>query len=206
MAEHKTDTHFYFFNLIFNQEYFMTQIVVVYHSGYGHTQRMAQAVAEGAGATLLAIDAEGNLPEGGWNVLAGADAIIMGSPTYMGTVSWQFKKFADASSKPWYSQQWKDKIFAGFTNSATMNGDKLSTLHYLFTLAMQHGGIWVGNGMMPSNAKAAQRNDVNYLGSFSGAMAQSPSDSSPAEMLSGDLETAKLFGKRVTEVATKFKG
>jgi multimeric flavodoxin WrbA len=88
----------------------------------------------------------------------------MGSPTYMGSVSWQFKKFADASSKPWFTQAWKDKVFAGFTNSATMNGDKLSTLHYLFTLAMQHGGIWVGTGMMPSNSKAAQRNDVNYVG------------------------------------------
>lgn len=184
----------------------MSTTIVVYHSGYGHTARMAQAVAEGASAELLAIDAEGNLPEGGWDKLNAADAIIMGSPTYMGSVSWQFKKFADASSKPWFSQQWKDKLFAGFTNSATMNGDKHSTLHYLFTLAMQHGGLWVGTGMMPSNSKAAQRNDVNYVGSFSGAMAQSPSDASPDEMLPGDLETARLFGQRVAEVATRIKG
>lgn len=183
----------------------MSKIVVVFHSGYGHTQRMAQAVADGAQAQLLAIDAEGNLPEGGWETLAAADAIIMGSPTYMGSVSWQFKKFADASSKPWFSQQWKDKLFAGFTNSASMNGDKHSTLHYLFTLAMQHSGIWVGTGTMPSNAKAAQRNDVNYLGSMAGAMAQSPSDAGVAEMLPGDLETAKLFGQRVAAAAAKFR-
>jgi multimeric flavodoxin WrbA len=181
----------------------MTKIAVVFHSGYGHTLRMAKAVAEGAKADLVAIDAEGNLPEGGWERLNAANAIIMGSPTYMGTVSWQFKKFADASSKPWFTQAWKDKLFAGFTNSATMNGDKLSTLHYLFTLAMQHSGIWVGTGLMPSNAKAAQRNDVNYVGSFSGAMAQSPSDSSPDEMLAGDLETARLFGQRVAQVAAR---
>jgi multimeric flavodoxin WrbA len=167
---------------------------------------MAQAVAEGAGAELVAIDAEGNLSDSAWATLGAADAIIMGSPTYMGSVSWQFKKFADASSKPWFSQAWKDKVFAGFTNSATMNGDKLSTLHYLFTLAMQHSGIWVGTGMLPSNSKAAQRNDINYVGSSSGAMAQSPSDSSPAEMLQGDLDTAKLFGKRVAEVATRWRG
>ena len=128
----------------------MSKVVVVYHSGYGHTKRMAESVAQGAGATLLAIDAEGNLPEGGWETLAAADAIIMGSPTYMGSVSWQFKKFADASSKPWFGQQWKDKLFAGFTNSATMNGDKHSTLHYLFTLAMQHGMLWVSQGLMPA--------------------------------------------------------
>ena len=184
----------------------MAKVAVVFHSGYGHSLRMAQAVAQGAGAELVAIDAEGNLPEAGWNTLNAADAIIMGSPTYMGSVSWQFKKFADASSKQWFSDVWKDKVFAGFTNSASMNGDKLSTLHYLFTLAMQHGGVWVGTGMKASNAKAAPRNDINYIGSYAGAMAQSPSDSSPAEMPQGDLDTARLFGKRVTEVAVKVRG
>lgn len=182
----------------------MSKIAVVFHSGYGHTLRMAQAVAEGAGAELVAVDAEGQLSEAGWATLNAADAIIMGSPTYMGGVSWQFKKFADASSKYWFTQAWKDKVFAGFSNSASMNGDKLQTLNYLFTLAMQHGGVWVGTGLMPSNTKSAQRNDVNYLGSFSGAMAQSPSDSSPAEMLSGDLETARLFGQRVAATTARF--
>jgi multimeric flavodoxin WrbA len=183
----------------------MSKIAVVFHSGYGHTQRMAQAVAQGAEAELLAIDADGNLPDSAWTSLNEADAIIMGSPTYMGSVSWQFKKFADASSKAWFTQQWKDKLFAGFTNSATMNGDKHSTLHYLFTLAMQHGGLWVGTGMLPSNAKSAQRNDVNYVGSSSGAMATTPSDASANEMLPGDLETARLFGKRVQEVVQRLK-
>lgn len=182
----------------------MSKVVVVYHSGYGHTQRMAQSVAEGANAELIAIDADGSLPEGGWEALAAADAIIMGSPTYMGSVSWQFKKFADASSKPWFVQQWKDKIAAGFTNSSGMNGDKLSTLHYLFTLAMQHGMIWVSQGLMPSNTKAAQRNDVNYLVSYSGAIAQSPSDAGANEMLPGDLETARLYGQRVAAIAARF--
>ncbi|WP_428417532.1 flavodoxin family protein [Methylibium sp.] len=181
----------------------MSKIVIVFHSGYGHTKRMAEAVAQGAGGALLPIDAEGNLPEGGWEQLAAADAIVMGSPTYMGTVSWQFKKFADASSKPWFGQAWKDKLFAGFTNSASMNGDKLSTLHYLFTLAMQHSGVWVGTGLMPSNSKAATRNDINYVASFAGAMAQSPSDASVDEMLPGDLETARLFGARVATMAAR---
>ena len=180
-------------------------IAVVFHSGYGHTQRMAQAIAAGAGAELIAIDAEGNLPAEGWETLAAADAIIMGSPTYMGSVSWQFKKFADASSKPWYTQAWKDKLFAGFTNSAALNGDKSSTLNYLFTLAMQHGGIWVSQGMLPSNSKAAQRNDANFLGSYSGAIAQSPSDAGAGEMAPGDLETARNFGERVAGVASRFR-
>jgi NAD(P)H dehydrogenase (quinone) len=184
----------------------MSKIVVVFHSGYGHTARMAQSVAEGAGAELIAIDQEGNLTEAQWAALGAADAIIMGSPTYMGSVSWQFKKFADASSKPWFTQAWKDKVAAGFTNSASMNGDKLSTLHYLFTLSQQHGMVWVGTGMMPSNRKESTRNDLNYVASFSGAMATSPSDAGVDEMLPGDLETAKQFGARVAALARRFNG
>jgi NAD(P)H dehydrogenase (quinone) len=194
---------------ILNQGEVMSKIAVVYHSGYGHTKKQAEAVYAGAllaspTVDLIAIDAEGNISEAAWATLSQADAIIFGSPTYMGSVSWQFKKFADASSKQWFSQAWKDKLAAGFTNSATMNGDKLSTLHYMFTLSMQHSMLWVGTGMMPANSKAAQRNDVNFVGSFAGAMAPSPSDSSPEEgPLPGDLETAKLFGKRVAETAAK---
>jgi NAD(P)H dehydrogenase (quinone) len=180
-------------------------IVIVYHSGYGHTRKVAEAVAEGSRGALLAIDAEGNLPEGGWEKLAAADAIVFGSPTYMGTVSWQFKKFADASSKPWYTQQWKNKLAAGFTNSASMNGDKLSTLHYFFTLSQQHSMLWAGSGMMPANNKAATRNDVNYVASFAGLMTATPSDASPDEMVPGDLATARAFGQRIVEAAALLK-
>ncbi|MEZ5702654.1 MAG: flavodoxin family protein [Burkholderiaceae bacterium] len=171
--------------------------VVVFHSGHGHTRRLAQAVAEGAGAALLEIDANGHLPEADWGRLAKADLIVMGSPTYMGGASWQFMKFADDSSAPWMAQRWKDKLFAGFTNSGSMSGDKLSTLQYFITLAMQHSGIWVGTGMMPSNTKAASRNDLNYIGSSSGAMATTPVDAGVDEMLPGDLETARRFGEQL---------
>ena len=122
----------------------MAKTVVVYHSGYGHTQRVAQFVAEGAGAQLIAIDAEGNLTDAQWAEVNAADAIIMGSPTYMGMVSWQFKKFADATSKRWFTSAWKDKVAGGFTISANPSGDKLSTIQYFITLAMQQGMIWVG--------------------------------------------------------------
>ena len=182
----------------------MANVVVVFHSGYGHTQRLAQAIADGAEARLLTIDADGNLPEGGWDELAAADAIVFGAPTYMGGPSWQFKKFADASSKPWYVQAWKDKLFAGFTNSSAMNGDKHATIAYFWTLAMQHGGLWLGLGMLPSNDKAATRNSPNYVGGYAGALATSPSDASSSEMVKGDLDTAHALGERVAALAAKF--
>ena len=120
----------------------MTTVTIVHHSGFGHTRKQADAVHSGVernadiSASFVLIDAEGNLLVTAWDELLTADAIIFGAPTYMGSVSWQFKKFADASSKPWFGQAWKDKIAAGFTNSANMNGDKHSTLHYMITLSM----------------------------------------------------------------------
>ncbi len=182
----------------------MPSIVVVYHSGYGHTRRLAQAVAQGAEAALLEIDAQGTLPESAWMELAAADLIVLGSPTYMGSASWQFKRFADDSSAAWMAQKWKDKLFAGFTNSGSMSGDKLSTLQYFMTFAMQHSGLWVGTGMMPSNTKAALRNDLNYVGSSSGAMATTPVDAGVDEVLEGDIETARRFGERLRDVAKRY--
>lgn len=70
-------------------------------------------MAEGSGGTLLAIDAEGNLPAGGWELLAAASTIVMGSTTYMGGPSWQLKKLADASSKRVWLRPWP--AWAGHT-------------------------------------------------------------------------------------------
>lgn len=176
---------------------------VVFHSGYGHTKRMAEAVAEGAGAALIAIDAEGNIPDDAWATLDAADAIIFGSPTYMGGPSWQFKKFADASSKAWFQAKWQDKVFGGFTNSASLNGDKLNTLQYFVLLAGQHGGLWVSLGMKPANVKASRRDDPNRMGSYIAPMAQSDADAAPADMSAGDLDTARAYGARVAGIAAR---
>jgi multimeric flavodoxin WrbA len=180
-----------------------TNTAVVYHSGYGHTQRMAEAVAEGAGGTLYAIDADGNLSDEAWAALDAADAIIFGSPTYMGGPSWQFKKFADTSSKAWFANKWQDKVFGGFTNSASLNGDKLNTLEYFVLLSGQHGGLWVSLGMKPANVKASKRDDANRMGSYIAPMAQSDADAAPSEMSVGDLETARAYGERVAWVALR---
>jgi len=177
----------------------MAKTVVVYHSGYGHTQFIAQSVAKGANAQLVAIDADGNVTESDWAVLDAADAIIMGSPTYMGTVSWQFKKFADATSKRWFTSAWKDKVAGGFTVSANLSGDKLSTLQYFITLAMQNGMIWVGQ-------PALNDGTINRLGSNSGLMAQVGPTSPASDIPQGDLDTAKAYGQRVAEVASKLRG
>ena len=169
---------------------------VVYHSGYGHTQRVAQAVAEGAAADLITIDADGNISSAEWDILNAADAIIFGSPTYMGVVSWQFKKFADATSKQWMSGAWRDKVAGGFTISSNLSGDKLSTIQYFMTLSMQLGMVWVGQAE-PNNGS------LNRLGSSSGVMAQVGPTSPAADIPQGDLDTAKIYGHRVAQIAAK---
>lgn len=186
------------------------KVLVAYHSGYGHTKKQAEALAEGVTRTPgvgVQIVNVADLSDHVWQALDEADAIVFGSPTYMGGASAEFKKFADASSKPWFAQKWKNKIAGGFTNSASMNGDKFSTIQYFITLAMQHSMIWVGTGLMPSNKSTSTRNDINYLGGMSGALAQSPSDVGPdAGPLPGDLESARLYGERIAQVTKQFKG
>ncbi|MFM2421496.1 MAG: hypothetical protein RL291_26 [Pseudomonadota bacterium] len=191
----------------------MAKIAIVYYSGYGHTAKLAAAVqagaagVAGASVSMFAIDKEGNLPAGSFDQLNGFDAIVFGSPTYMGGPAWQFKKFADESSKTWYQELWKDKIGAGFTVSASTNGDKHGTIDYFKTLAMQHGMIWVGVGLKPSNTKAHGPNDVNWTAGQTGLLAIAPSDASPEEApRKGDLDTAKLFGARVAGLAVKTRG
>ena len=177
----------------------MAKVAVVFHSGYGHTLRVAQFVAEGAVGELVAINADGNLTDDQWATVDGADAIIFGSPTYMGMASWQFKKFADATSKRWFTSAWKDKIAGGFTCSASPSGDKLSTLQYFITLAMQQGMVWVGQ-------PALNDGTINRIGSNSGVMAQVGATSPAADIPQGDLDTAKAYGQRIAAMATRLHG
>lgn len=184
----------------------MAKTVIVYFSGYGHTRRIAEVAAEAAQAGLVEIDAEGLVDEAGWAALDQAQAIIFGTPTYMAAPPWQFKKFADASSKKWLSRAWQDKVFGGFTNSGSLNGDKQVTLIALQTLAAQHGGLWVSLGLLPANTKAATREDVNNLGGSVGALVQTPADAGVDEIPLGDLETVRRYAVRVAEVARRLHG
>ncbi|WP_428249126.1 flavodoxin family protein [Ferrovibrio sp.] len=187
----------------------MTAIAIVYHSGYGHTQRQAEAVAEGVNAVpgakaLLVPVAEAEANEAALNA---ADAIIFGAPTYMGSVSAPFKTFMDWSSKAWFGQAWKDKLAAGFTNSASQSGDKFNTLVQLATYAAQHGMLWVSLGLLPGNNNSkGSPDDLNRLGGFLGALAQSNADEGPDKGPSrSDLATARHLGQRVAEQA-KLRG
>ncbi|AVX02914.1 flavodoxin family protein [Maritalea myrionectae] len=185
----------------------MTKVAIVFHSGYGHTAKQAEAVRNGVARTnanpiLIPVEEADNH----WDDLKDADAIIFGSPTYMGSVSGEFKAFADKSSKVWFEQGWKDKVAAGFTNSSSLNGDKHSTLQQLSLLAAQHGMHWVSLGLMPgNNSSTGSEEDLNRLGASLGAMAQSNADQGPEHgPIPSDLETAAHLGERVATIARQF--
>lgn len=187
------------------------RVAIAYHSGYGHTKRQAEAVADGARGVagtevdLLPVDEPGD------DLLAAldrADAVIFGAPTYMGAASAVFKTFAEATSKAWGDElRWKDKIAAGFTNSQNINGNKENTLLEMFVLAAQHGMHRVSLGAYPGwNTTTAGPDDLNRLGGFTGAMAQSHGDAGPdqAPPPAADLATAAHLGRRVAVTTAQF--
>jgi len=187
----------------------MMMISIVYDSGYGHTARQAQSVAEGA---LRVPDVETNLIAVGdgqipWDSLEASDAIIFGSPTYNGMPSARLKQFFEDATKPaWHGLKWRNKIAAGFTNSGTQSGDKLNTLMSMALFAAQHAMIWVGLDLKPGNSRTTGSvQDLNRLGSWLGAMAQSNEDEGPESApIDSDLRTAAHLGQRVAEIALQF--
>lgn len=120
------------------------------------------------------------------------DAIIFGSPTYMGGPAAQFKAFADATSDCWEEQRWAGKIAAGITSGSALNGDQGLTLQYFATLAAQHGMVWVG---VDSVSDAS----INRLGCQLGATAHSPND----ELHPADVATAQYLARRVATLARR---
>ena len=192
----------------------MTKVAIIYHSTYGHTKLQAEAVLRGA-QSVSSVDAELYTAEDAatrLDDLDAADAIILGCPTYMGSMSASMKVFIEAAARKWFTLAWKDKVAGAFTNSSSFSGDKLNTLVGLVINAMQHGMIFVGLGMMPSANKPEEMSEItgpgpdahNRGGSFIGPMAASFQVNPPAAPGKGDLETAELYGRRVAEVTLRF--
>ncbi|MEU3512947.1 flavodoxin family protein [Streptomyces longwoodensis] len=182
-------------------------VSLAYHSGYGHTAVLAEAVRAGAveaGAEVHLINVD-QITEEQWALLDASDAIVFGSPTYMGTASGAFHVFAEATAKRWSGQDWKDKLAAGFTNSGSKSGDKLHTLQFFQILAAQHGMHWVNLGLHPGwNSSGASENDLNRLGVFAGAAAQTNVDEGPEAVHKADIATAEHLGRRVARTAATF--
>lgn len=188
------------------------KVCVIYHSGFGHTQRVAESIVNGVESVsevickLISVDElDDDSPL--WAELDSADAMIFGTPTYMGSVSADMKKFMESTSSRWMEMKWADKLAAGFTNSGSQNGDKQNSLVALCTFAAQHGMVWINLNQAPGNNNSGGSvNDVNRLGASLGAMAQSNVDEGPdIAPLSSDLKTAELLGERVAKSTLRWQ-
>ena len=187
------------------------KISIIYSSETEHTQQLAEAIYLGCkshsdiSTTLFRI-ADEDFEGGRWNnerILAeldNSDAIIMGSPTFMGSVSSKLKAFMEATVSRYIPETWNGKIAAGFTVSGTTSGDKFNTLSTLTTFAMQHGMIWVGLGCNPFNSIEG----INAAGHYYGATGQAALDDNPDEFPSeADLKSGQYLGARVAAYVKK---
>jgi multimeric flavodoxin WrbA len=180
----------------------MKKLAIVYHSAHGHTRHIAEQVARGAqdvvGVQVDLLQAEVMVTQP--DQLLRYDAIVLGSPTYLGGVSAPFKAFMDATGRLWRTQQLRGKLAAGFTVSSLPAGDKQSTLLSMFVFSMQHGMVWVGNPILPEQHDGVPYEEAaNRLGSWSGLMAQAGRASPADSFAPGDVKTARLFGRNVAE-------
>jgi NAD(P)H dehydrogenase (quinone) len=172
--------------------------------------RQAKAVKAGVeqveGAKALLLTAEEAQTR--WDDLVSAEAIIFGAPTYVAGVSAAFKEFQEASSDAVMTKGfgWKDKIAAGFTKSGSRSGDKPATLIQIALFAAQHGMHWVNLALPPANhSTSGSEEDLNRLGFWLGAGAQSNTDQGPdVAPPEADLATARHLGRRVAEVTLQF--
>lgn len=176
----------------------MTKLAIIYHSTHGHTEHIARHVLEGAQqvegieAQLIKAEDIGLRSDD----LVTYDGFIMGSPTYLGGVSGQFKSFMDATGRLWRKQGLKNKLAAGFTVSSLPAGDKQSTLMSMFVFAMQHGMLWMGNPILPEQHSGTPYEEAaNRLGSWSGLMAQAGHSAPADSFVPGDVRTAQMFGR-----------
>lgn len=175
-------------------------ICLPYFSGAGHTARLAAAIAEGAGGGRLMDVAALTAPD--WEALDAAPAIVFGSPTYMGSTAARFDMFLEEASARWDSQDWRDKLAAGFTVATHGSGDKLVTLQRLVTYAAQMGMIWVGQTEIGAPVRP-EATGINRDGSWLGLMATSSRDKTQL-IEPDDLETARRFGARIAAAVQRW--
>lgn len=185
----------------------MAKIAVVFHSANGTTKQLAQAIASGSksvsGADVITPEISGSdIIEGRFRntemieQLSSVDAMIFGSPTYMGCVSAQFKSFADATGELWAEKLWANKFAAGFTIGSNFSGDQLNTIQYMQIFANQHGMLWASLDI-PGNCDPENR---NRLGAQSGLIAHTTNDT----LNEVDLITAHYLGQRVAKISKQF--
>lgn len=199
----------------------MAKVLVLYYSFYGHIEKMAEAVAEGARAAGAQVDLKRvpeTIPE---DILknAGAklnqtapvatvdelpnyDAIIFGTPTRFGNMISQMRNFLDQTGGHWANGALIGKVGSVFTSSATQHGGQESTILTFHPTLLHHGMVVVG---LPYSCQLQMGLDEIKGGSPYGAstIAGGQGERMPSEQ---ELEMARFQGRHVAEIAAKLHG
>jgi len=199
------------------------KVLVVFYSMYGHTYKMAQAIAEGVKevpgadavlrrvpetlpedvlAKMGALEAQksmAHIPVCTVDELAGADAVIFGTPTRFGNMCGQMRQFLDATGGLWAKGSLAGKVGSVFTSSATQHGGQESTILSFHINLLHHGMVVVG---LPYAFAGQMRIDEISGGSSYGAstIAGGKGERMPSE---NELAAARWQGRHVARIAAK---
>jgi NAD(P)H dehydrogenase (quinone) len=198
----------------------MARVLVLYYSMYGHVERMAEAMAEGARAAgaeavvkrvaelvprevLEKSGAKLNqaAPEASPQELDGYDAIIVGCPTRYGRMAAQMAQFWDQTGGLWARGALVGKVGSAFTSTASQHGGQETTLMAVHTMFFHHGMVLVG---LPYSAAGLTKLDEVTGGTPYGAstIAGGKGERQPSE---NELELARFQGRHVAEITAKLR-
>jgi NAD(P)H dehydrogenase (quinone) len=199
----------------------MAKVLVLYYSMYGHVERMAEAVAEGArsaGAEVAVkrvaelappevlaksgAKTEQAAPLADPNELDRYDAVVVGCPTRYGRMAAQMAQFWDQTGGLWARNALVGKVGSAFTSTASQHGGQETTLMAIHTMLLHQGMVLVG---LPYSAKGQMRLDEITGGSPYGAttIAGGKGERQPS---ANELELARFQGRHVAEIAAKLAG
>ncbi len=196
----------------------MTKVLVVYYSMYGHIEKMAEAIAEGAKsagadvtikrvADLVPADVaaksgaktDQQAPIAEPAELANYDAIIFGTPTRFGMMAAQMRNFLDQTGGLWAQGKLIGKVGSVFASTATQHGGQESTILSFHTTLLHQGMVVVG---LPYSAQGLMKLDEVSGGTPYGATTLAAPDGS-RQPSPNELELARFQGKHVAQIAAK---
>lgn len=196
----------------------MTKVLVLYYSSFGHTEKMAEAIAEGARETGAKVSVkrvretapkeivesagfktDSDHPECDVEELPQYDAIVIGTPTRYGNMCSQMQAFWDATASIWQKGKLVGKVGGGFTSTASQHGGNESTLFAIHKTLLHQGMVVVG---LPYAFKGMLTLDEVTGGTPYGAstIAGAEGERQPT---ANELDGARFQGRHIAEIAEK---
>jgi len=199
----------------------MSKVLVLYYSSYGHIEKMAEAIAEGARETGAHVDIkrvpetapvevakaahfklDQDAPVARVEDLADYDAVILGIPTRFGRMPAQMAAFLDQAGGLWAGGKLNGKVGSVFASTATQHGGQETTLFSGITNLLHFGMVIVG---LPYSFQGQMGlTEIHGLSPY-GATTIAGGDGSrhPSQI---ELEGAHFQGRHVAEIANKLHG